>query len=183
MAFLVNMIILVFVLFVFSTQIDTYNKIIFSKYRFQYFALRDRLALLVVNGKLEENSWEYRKIVGTINFHINTLETVSIHKIISFLAQYHSSPEEGRRVKIIKKKLDHPEVIEILAEFMDLTGRLLERNSGMQLRFFRSSSKTDESRKHAEDMQPIEKHKVALDRVQSYRDELRNSLGNKLALA
>lgn len=179
MVFLGNLILLVFILLIFAVQIDKYNEIILDKYRFRYFALRDRLAMLVVNRKLEEGSWEYQRIIDAVNFHINAIETVSIQDIICLLIDYHTSPEEECKVEIIKKKLDHPEIIEIMAEFMDITGQLLERNSRMQIKLLKNFNKN----KHAQDMRSISSHKAALDKVRSYRDELRGSLEAKVALA
>lgn len=183
MLLLSGLIISVFVLFVIAIQIDTYNKIIFHKYRFQYFALRDRLAMLVVNSKLDEDSWEYQEIVDTINFHINVTETMSISKIISLFAQYHLSPEEECNVKIIKRKLNNEEVIDIMADFMEITGSLLERNSRMQMRFLAWLAARKRPTKHINEMRAIANHKVALDRIYSYRDELRRACGAKVAIA
>lgn len=182
MVFIVNIAILAFILFIVATQIQKYNQIVFDKYRFRYFALRDRLAMLVVNNKLEEDSWEYQKVVDTINFHISTTEGVSINKIISLLIEYHTSPEEERKVRIIKKKVEHPEVLEIMAEFMEVTASLLERNSRTQIALLKRFSKKQKSR-HSKDMGSITSHKLALDKVLSYRDELRNSLEAKAVIA
>lgn len=181
MVFLGNLIVLIFVLFIVAVQIGKYNEIILDKFRFKYFALRDRLAMLVVNSKLKEDSFEYQQIIDTINFHINAIETLCIQDIIYLLAEYHTSPEEERKVKIIKKKLDHPEIIEIMAEFMDITRQLLERNSKMQIRLLKHIN--SRGSKHAQDMRSISSHKAALDKVISYRDTLRGSLGNNVAIA
>lgn len=170
-----NLLLLVVVLYVLAVQIDKYNHIIFDKYRFRYFELRDKLAMLVIDGKLDENSWEYQKIVSAINFHIKTIETVSINKIISLLIQYHTSPEEERKVRIIQKKTEHPEVIEIMAEFMDVTVSLLKRNSKMQIKMLDVICKT-EKKAHKKELRPIASHKLALDKLTSYRDDLRGSL-------
>ena len=182
MIFMINITIMVFVLFVVAIQIHKYNQIVFDKYRFKYFALRDRLAMLVVNHKLEEDSWEYQGVIDAINFHIRTIEGVSISKIISLLIKYHVSPEEERKVKIIKKKVDHPEVLEIMADFMETTASLLECNSRIQIALLKRFSKKEKS-KHPGNLGQIASHKAALDKVRSYRDELRSSLGNRPVMA
>lgn len=182
MVFVVNVAIMVFVLFIVAIQIEKYNQIIFDKYRFKYFALRDRLAMLVVDHKLDEYSWEYQKVVDAINFHISTTEGVSINKIVSLLIEYHISPEEERKVKIIKKKVDHPEVLEIMAEFMETTAGLLERNSRIQMSLLKRFSEKSKN-KHLIGLGQIASHKVALDKVYSYRDELRHSLGTRPVMA
>jgi len=54
MIFIVNLIILIFFLYIVAIQIQQYNNIISDKYRFRYFALRDRLALLVANNEIQD---------------------------------------------------------------------------------------------------------------------------------
>ncbi len=103
MIFIVNLIILVFFLYIVAVQIQQYNNIISDKYRFRYFALRDRLALLVANNEIQEDSWEYQKIIDTINFHISAVETMSIEKLMSVLIEFHTSQEEARRIKLYEK--------------------------------------------------------------------------------
>lgn len=133
----IYMLIIVFVLYLFSVQINKYNEVVFDKFRFRYFALRDRLAMLVVNGNLDEGSWEYKQLVDAINFHINATETMSIKKIARILAEYHSSSDEERKVRLLKKKVTDKAVISVVLDLMDVTYKLLERNSFMQLRYFR----------------------------------------------
>ena len=97
--FMLNLILLFTVLYIFSVQISAYNEVLFDRCRFRYFALRDQLAMLVINGKLEEDSWEYQTIVDTINFHINTVEKLSIDKVMRVLVEYHISPQEEKTVR------------------------------------------------------------------------------------
>ncbi len=171
MIFLMNLVIILAVLYIVSVQISKYNEIIFKKYRFKYFSLRDDLAMLVVSGKIKEESWEYQQLIDTINFHIQTIESMSINKIIAMLVEYHTSPEEERKVRIIKKKIKHTEVISIMAEFMDVTSQLLERNSKMQIKFFSSFNKKASTK-------PITSHKVALDKVNARKHLLNRALSS-----
>lgn len=163
MLFLGILLFLIFILFVIATQIDVYSKIVLEKYRFRYFSLRDKLAMLVIQNKVKENSWEYRDIVDTINFHIDAVEKVSTHKIMSLLVQYYTtSKQEEQEVSVIEKDLTNPEIVRILVDFMDITADLLERNSKKwQLRL---------------PLQPFRKQKNALDHIRFYQNRLKSRL-------
>lgn len=133
MIFIINLMVIVFVLCIVSIQVQQYNAIIFDKYRFKYFALRDKLALLVANKEIQEDSWEYQKIIDTINFHISAVETMSIEKLMSVLIQFHTSQEEAKTIKLYEKNIDNDAVLQILVEFMGITSSLIRRNSRMQI--------------------------------------------------
>jgi hypothetical protein len=131
-----------FFLYLLALQINKYNEIVFDKFRFRYFALRDRLAMLVVNGELDENSWEYKQLIDTFNFHISATETMSIKKIARIMSDYHSSNIEERKVRLLKKNVGSQAVLKIVVDFMDVTYQLLESNSHMHLRFLRFMRRT-----------------------------------------
>jgi hypothetical protein len=133
MLILTSMLFAIFILYVIYIQLREYNEISIAKYRFKYFALRDQLAMLVVEGKLNENSWEYEHIIGTINFHIGATETMSIMRILDMLMKYHTSAEEEREVQILEKKVDNQEIAAIVAECMSITFDLIRRNSRVQI--------------------------------------------------
>lgn len=121
------------VLYVMFLHIREYNELRFTAYRFRYFALRDKLAMLVVQGKLREDSWEYKHIVSTINFHISAVETVSIIRLLTILIKYHTSSEEQRHVRALTKRIDDPAVAKIMVEYMETTMDLIKRNSRVQM--------------------------------------------------
>lgn len=173
MATALNLILLTFVVYILALQVSRYNQIIFDKYRFRYFAIRDQLAMLVVKGEIEEDSWEYRQIVDSINFHIKTIESVSINKIINVLIEYHNSSEEERRVRVIKKKVENEEVRKIMADFMSITSTLLERNSKMQIRVLRHLSKM-RRRKNVKNFSIIVNHKKAVEKVNRYKADFKD---------
>src|SRR3954451_8770219 len=99
MYFVIGLALSTFVLFVISTQISLHNELSSERFRFRYFELRDRLAMMVVKGKISEDSWEYKNIVDSLNFHINAVETMTIWKMVSVLTAYHMSPDGERRAK------------------------------------------------------------------------------------
>jgi len=121
-----------------SLAISFYNQIIFDKYRFRYFALRDRLAFLVAEGELDENSWEYKNLVDVINFHIRTVETMSISNIVEMLVSFYSGDVE---VNIISKKIENEKVLEIVSDFISVTLSLLRKNSKAELTLIRLINK------------------------------------------
>ncbi|TYT73161.1 hypothetical protein [Desulfobotulus mexicanus] len=189
MIFLGNLLILIFVLYVFALQIDRYNKIIMDQYSFKYFELRDRLAMLVIHGELEEDSWEYKDIIKTINFHINAIETMSVSRIISSLVAYHTSSDEDKKVEIIKKSVDNPEVLEVMAEFMNTTALLLERNSKVQIKILQWLLKSSVSKKFIfkhlsnTNMKSTLDIKTTLDKLNAYREDFQKNIRQQTATA
>jgi len=130
---LINIIVLMMILYVFSVQISLYNELVFNQYRFKYFAIRDQLALLVIDGEIEEQSWEYQDIINVINYHINNTENMSIHNRIRLIKCY-NQPQDSQVFCMVKRKISHPKVMEIMIDFFDTTSAIIKRNSGMQLK-------------------------------------------------
>ncbi len=97
---LISLLIGTYILYILFIQISEYNELELTKFRFRFFALRDRLALLVATGKLAEDSWEYQHIVAVLNYHISAVETMSVMRVVDLLVQYHTSPEEERQVQL-----------------------------------------------------------------------------------
>jgi len=164
-----NIILLFIVLYFASIQIEKYNQIILDKYRFSYFALRDRLAVLVVEGKLKEDSWEYDKIISAINFHIKAVEDISINKVISALIKYHNSPEEKKYVRSIQKGPVNAVLCDIMGDYLDLTHSLLLRNSKMQMKILSLIAGMNRTTDF------MKERKTAIDNVGTYRDSFREA--------
>ncbi len=183
---LINIIMLTIILYTFSVQINTYNSLIFEKYRFRYFAIRDRLALLVIDGKIKEQSWEYQRIINAINSHIKTIENMSISNIIRLLVQYHNSPSESRPVDMMRKKIDNEEVIKIMVEFFDITSSILKRNSWMQVKALKIILSISRRTRNnildkptilkTPEMKVIIDSQSALEKIKTFRDSLSNDL-------
>ncbi|RVU47055.1 hypothetical protein [Rubrivivax rivuli] len=122
-----------FLCYVLFLQIDEYNKLIITKFKFRFFALRDRLALLVVYKGLAEDSWEYKETVKALNFHISSTEKLSLMRLIEVFSDYHTSPEEERKVERYSRKVDREDVREVLTDFFMTTHSLIRRNSRAQI--------------------------------------------------
>lgn len=175
MIFLMNLLILVFVLYIVSVQVQQYNSIISDKYRFRYFALRDRLALLVTTKEIQEDSWEYQKLIDTINFHISAVETMSIEKLMSVLIEYHTSHEEAKTVKRYEKSINNDAILKILVDFMDVTSCLLRRNSKMQIwamNVIFEDFEKKESASSLPEMQKMKNRTIALHNIDSFKKSL-----------
>jgi hypothetical protein len=171
MLFFINASVIVFFLAVIAIQISKHNRLTLNEFQYKYYELRDRLAMLVVNGQLDENSWEFNHLVNTINYHISVIDTVSFSRMLPVLSKYHASPGEARQVKIIKKKIDHPDVIELLADFFDVTANLIKYNSRMQLKIAQIFVNRAKLLKHTF----VNRAKL-LKQTLEYRDELRGAL-------
>lgn len=130
---LIFLLVATMVLYVMFLQIREHNELRFTSYRFRYFALRDQLAMLVVRGKLKEQSWEYKHIVSTINFHISAVETMSIIHLVTMLIRHHASSEEQQQVRVLRRHIDDPEVARIMVQYMETTMDLIRRNSRVQM--------------------------------------------------
>lgn len=135
------MLISTIVLYFFFLLIREYNDLVFTRYRFRYFALRDELAMLVMRGRIKEDSWEYQCIVSAINFHISAVETLSMIRVVSMLIAYHTSPEEKRQFAVLARRIEDPDLMAIMLRYMDTTYDLLVRNSRWQIRFIDVSKK------------------------------------------
>lgn len=137
MSVLLFMLIATAVLYCFFLLIREYNELLFTSYRFRYFALRDELAMLVMRGRIDEDSWEYRQIVSAINFHISAVETLSMIRLVSMLIAYHTSPEEKRQFAVLARRIEDDELKAIMVRYMDTTRDLLMRNSRCQIAIIR----------------------------------------------
>jgi len=172
-----NLVLLLVIFYFVAIQIEKYNQVILAKYRFSYFALRDRLAMLVIEGKLKEDSWEYDEIVAAINFHIKAVEDISIQKLAVALIRFHNSPEEKRYVKSIQKGPANEALSGIMGDYLDLTYRLLLRNSNMQMKLVRLVAKIGGviSSTNSEAFNIMKDRKKALENVGAYRDSFRET--------
>lgn len=137
MTMLISLLIGTFVLYFLFLQIREDNELTRTKFRFRFFALRDRLAMLVAAGKLKEDSWEYQHIVETLNFHISAVERLSIFRIVDVLANYHLSSKEEKQVKLLSKKIDDHDVAMVVVGYMETTYDLINRNSRIQIALVR----------------------------------------------
>lgn len=120
-----------FLLYAWHHWLSIYSDVVCSGYRYRYYALRDRMGMLVMRGELDEDSWEYRHIVDTINFHIKALEQLSMLRLVLFLMGYHTNSRVRGEVRSLRKSVD-PIVAEILVEYLTTTVEILRRNSRAQ---------------------------------------------------
>lgn len=133
MEMLTGLLIGCFVCYVIFVQIKEWNKLKITEYQFRFFALRDRLCMLVAFEGLPEKGWEYKQISSTLNYHIQTSERMSIMWIVRRLAEFHASDDEDKRVQIYTKKIEREDLRLLLVEFMQTSYELLSRNSRGQL--------------------------------------------------
>lgn len=113
--------------------IDQYNKMVCTSYKFKFFKLRDELALLVMEGKIDENSPEYNDVVHILNFHISAVEKMSITRVISLLVEKYSNDKNFKKASFKVSKIDNEEIAKIMWRYMDVTYNLIGRNSKIQI--------------------------------------------------
>ncbi|MBN8516642.1 MAG: hypothetical protein J5X22_21045 [Candidatus Accumulibacter sp.] len=137
MTTLLSLLAMTIVLYGVSILIREYNVLVFTQFRFRYYALRDELAMHVVRGELPEDSWEYRHIVAAINYHISAVETMSITEVVRLLIQYHTSEDGRRNARHLVKRVDDPVITDLLMRYLGTTQDLLRRNSRCQIALVR----------------------------------------------
>ncbi|ASQ90114.1 hypothetical protein CHL67_03495 [Prosthecochloris sp. GSB1] len=181
--FLLNLIILVMIFYGISVLIGRCNEVMFDEYRFKYFALRDKLALMVVDGKISEGSVEYKFLINAINYHIKTVETVSMIRVIELLVRYHNSPEESREVSMITRKVENVDSLAIVLEFMRLSNSLLYRNSRVQMKALDLLVQVVPLNKILVKKSGMREIKTTSEKINSNIDRLTTALSNKHAMA
>lgn len=139
MSTLISLLIGTIALYVLFIQIREYNELNRIKYQFQFFALRDRLAVLVASGHLSEDSWEYKNIVDVLNYHIGAVEKMSLGRIVSALVQFHMSSAEDFRMRGLSKRVSDKAVADIVMDYMSTTYELIRRNSRVQISLIRAA--------------------------------------------
>lgn len=134
---LLSLLILAVWLYVLFLQLDAYSTLINTKFRFSFFALRDKLALLVCNGQINEKSWEYKYVIDALNYHISAVERLSIVEVVEAFIEYHTSPDEDHAIQRLNRTADNDAVKAILVEYMQTVHCMIVRNSRWQFRFIR----------------------------------------------
>lgn len=168
MTMLISMLIGTSILYIVFLQIRESNELTRTNFRFRYFALRDQLAMLVATGKIKEDSWEYKNIIQTLNFHISAVERLSLFRVVEVISKYHLSSQEERQIKQLSKKIDDKEVAKILFCYLQTTFDLIKRNSRMQILFVRVIGWFLHERKMGNKVDATR----ALSRIKSHQEEL-----------
>ncbi len=107
------------------------RQIAFEKYLFRFFKLRDDLAYLVLEDKLQQNSDVYEFLIFNINKYIATIEDTDL---CSFLIKYIETNSDKKYidnlVAIVQKcKNSSKEVSIIMKEFEKITNSIITDNS------------------------------------------------------
>lgn len=122
-----------FICFVAFMLVHEYNRLILAKYRFRFFAIRDRLRGLVINGDLSESAFEYKVAMASLNFHISCIEKASIFWLVRAMSEYNTSADQEKKFQSVKKKIDREDVRLIYVDLWCATYELLRRNSRSQV--------------------------------------------------
>lgn len=104
----------------------------FDRDRFRFFALRDRLALLVMKGQIPERSLEHRILCRLLNGAIQSTGTFEIMQFLRFIANWSSDQKAQRDVdKVLNHMRGHEnaEYREIVRETFELAHQMLKRDT------------------------------------------------------
>jgi hypothetical protein len=103
-----------------------------TKYKFRFYALRDDLALLVLNGTLKETEREYIVLRDAINYSIYASENLSIYQHIKAIIS-RNTPTLQNSIT-----LRHDETKDIVIDYFINTINLVRKNSWFELRVIES---------------------------------------------
>lgn len=176
MTFILSLILLSLALTIVAYQISLYNSITNDRFRFEYFALRDRLNKLVVSGKIDQESKEYKSIMNAINFHISAVERVSIMRMAKLVVDFHATSDESTSVKIYQQKFGSEETRRLMLDFLVVTEKLLRRNNKAEMATFKFLSTRKIKTPSNKVKLQVGKPQAALNHIRQNREQLSNSL-------
>lgn len=181
---MVNMVIVVGFLYLSALFIGKFNSMEFLEFKFQYSALRNRLATLANSGELDKSSSEYQYISEALKHHIQAIETMSIVQITHRLSVYYTSRQAQKFFRIYGERITNEKVIEVIVAYLEITRKLLLNNSRAQLAVLRCASKIGmptskrikSKRKDVFRQQSNIKLKEAIDKLRTQITELTSKL-------
>ncbi|MBF0131802.1 MAG: hypothetical protein HQL75_04340 [Magnetococcales bacterium] len=109
----------------------------FDRDRFRFFALRDRLALLVMKGQIPEHSLEHRILCRLLNGAIQSTGTFEIMQFLRFIANWSSDQKAQRDVDKVLNHMRGYENVEyrkIVRETFELTSQMFKRDTWLLFR-------------------------------------------------
>lgn len=143
---------------------------------YKFFALRDRLYRLAIEGKIKEGSISYKRIELLLNITIALHNKLKFKDYLRFISNKESNkPSSDYLIKDLKKQ--DQEVIDIVVEFSSLFIKLLLMNSPFlwfALQVYLSLNRiSHRARKIAESWQTLKWTLNAYDSCEDFRNKLR----------
>lgn len=105
-----------------------FNAYTSTKQKFKLFAIRDKLALLVISGELKETSKEFRVLRDAINYSISQVDDLSVRKATAIAINGIEKKD------VIEFKAEN--TINIAHEYFLATREMIIRNSRFELFIF-----------------------------------------------
>lgn len=78
----------------------------FNNNRFKIFALRDRLALLAMEGKISDNSKDYEILMSILNSSIYAMDKFNISIFLKRIKAIYSNPQMQKELESIGKSFE-----------------------------------------------------------------------------
>ncbi len=96
---------------------------------FKLFSLRDRLHLMVMAGKLPEESIEYNASIRSINCYIKATKEFEVITLLRVVRAYCNSEDLRKEWKEIKEKIENhsPELKQIWIEYHEVLRKILNK--------------------------------------------------------
>lgn len=85
---------------------EHYWKARINKYRFKLFEIRDKINLLVLNGKMKKESHIYITFINFVNYHIKSLSDYSIIHFCYSITEFLVKPNVLDNIKIFLEDIN-----------------------------------------------------------------------------
>ncbi|MEO5377303.1 MAG: hypothetical protein H7832_05910 [Magnetococcus sp. DMHC-6] len=108
-----------------------YRRIEIDRRRYRLFALRDRLTLLVMKGKIAEGSTEHLFLLTVLNKTIKSINTFRITSFLRFIIRLYDDKTFQEYIEKIHGQLDqtpNTEYAAIIQEFSQLAAEIMADN-------------------------------------------------------
>ncbi|MEW8232073.1 MAG: hypothetical protein AB2745_17235 [Candidatus Thiodiazotropha endolucinida] len=126
---LVSILAVLVVLHTLSLLIKKYHEYLDIKFTYRYYAIRDRLANLVLQGKLDEKSNEYSGLIDVINYHIYSLEKITLTAKLNAILE-----ASDRTLQTANDlSLENEGVRRIVRDLLSNTDAVIRRNSKFEI--------------------------------------------------
>ncbi len=103
-----------------------------NSYRFELFALRDKLAILAMKGQVDEKDKDYRLLINLLNTSISVMADFSIFHYLRVMYEITHNQKTQDDIKRMSKNLrnhNNAEFSNIARQYFDISHRVFHSNT------------------------------------------------------